>query len=227
MSCRNKCFQSCTNLNQFDVTDVHDSVGLNRLCQKISFVYDVETKRSTAKPYPKESREMAASRTAAAAPVATDLRTRSICLCPLELSAVATPRFSPLRRQSMLGRGLTAVPQRRLLPRIEAKKQTYSSFDELLEKCDKLLLVDFYATWCGPCQFMVSVLEEVGEKLKDRIQVIKIDTEKYTNIANCYQIEALPTFIIFRDGKPCDRFEGAMPAHQLIQRIEAALKVKQ
>ncbi|CAL9190106.1 unnamed protein product [Musa hybrid cultivar] len=142
---------------------------------------------------------------------------------------LATRRFaaSPPRHQSMLGRGITAVPQRRLLPRIEAKKQTYSSFDELLEKCDKPLLVDFYATWCGPCQFMVSVLEEVSEKLKDRIQVIKIDTEKYTNIENCYQIEALPTFIIFRDGKPCDRFEGAMPAHQLIQRIEAALKVKQ
>uniref|UniRef100_A0A804HR22 Thioredoxin domain-containing protein n=1 Tax=Musa acuminata subsp. malaccensis TaxID=214687 RepID=A0A804HR22_MUSAM len=166
---------------------------------------------------------MVASCTAAAAPVATDLRTRSICLCPLELSAVATPRFSPFRRQSMLGRGLTAVPQRRLLRRIEAKKQTYSS----LEKCDKPLLVGFYATWCGPCQFMVSVLEEVSEKLKDRIQVIKIDTEKYTNIANCYQIEALPTFIIYRDGKPCVRFEGAMPAHQLIQRIEADLKVKQ
>ncbi|CAD5190603.1 unnamed protein product, partial [Musa acuminata subsp. malaccensis] len=116
---------------QFDVTDVHDSVGLNRLCQKISFVYDVETKRSTAKPYPKESREMVASCTAAAAPVATDLRTRSICLCPLELSAVATPRFSPFRRQSMLGRGLTAVPQRRLLRRIEAKKQTYSSFGKM------------------------------------------------------------------------------------------------
>ncbi|URD74445.1 Thioredoxin [Musa troglodytarum] len=156
---------------------------------------------------------MAASCMAAAAPFATVLRTRSICLCPLELSAVAPPRVSPLRHQLMLGRGLTAVPERRLLPRIEAKKQTYSSFDELLEKM------------CGPCQFMVSVLEEVSEKLKDRIQVIKIDTEKYTNIANCYQIEALPTFIIFRDGKPCDRFEGAMPPHQLIQRIEAALKV--
>ncbi|KAJ8497843.1 hypothetical protein OPV22_008395 [Ensete ventricosum] len=62
---------------------------------------------------------MAASCIAAADPFATDLRTRSICLCPLLLSAVAPPRFSPLRCQSMLGRGLTAVPQRRLLPRLE------------------------------------------------------------------------------------------------------------
>lgn len=53
---------------------------------------------------------------------------------------------------------------------------------------------------------MGPILEEVNEKLKDKIQVVKIDTEKYTNIANRYQIEALPTFIIFRDGKPFDRF---------------------
>ncbi|XP_074575807.1 thioredoxin Y, chloroplastic-like [Curcuma longa] len=122
---------------------------------------------------------------------------------------------------------LAAFPRRRLLPRIRAKKQSFSSFDELLEKSDKPVLVDFYATWCGPCQFMGPILEQVGEKMKDKIQVIKINTEKYTSIANHYQIEALPTFIIFRDGKPLDRFEGAMPADQLIQRIEAALKVNQ
>ncbi|KAG6490986.1 hypothetical protein ZIOFF_052318 [Zingiber officinale] len=110
---------------------------------------------------------------------------------------------------------------------IGAKKQSFSSFDELLEKSDKPVLVDFYATWCGPCQLMGPILEQVGEKMKDKIQVIKINTEKYTSIANHYQIEALPTFIIFKDGKPLDRFEGALPANQLIQRIEAALKVNQ
>lgn len=53
---------------------------------------------------------------------------------------------------------------------------------------------------------MVSVLEEVSEKMKDKIQVVKIDTEKYTSIADRYQVKALPTFIIFKDGKPLDRF---------------------
>ncbi|KAJ3708682.1 hypothetical protein LUZ61_012387 [Rhynchospora tenuis] len=120
-------------------------------------------------------------------------------------------------------RRLAAVIPRRTVTRIEAKKQTFNSFDELLEQSDKPLLVDFYATWCGPCQFMVPVLEEVGEKLKDKVQVVKIDTEKYVNIANQYEIQALPTFIIFKDGKPCDRFEGALTANQLIQRVEEAL----
>ncbi|KAJ0973301.1 hypothetical protein J5N97_021260 [Dioscorea zingiberensis] len=122
-------------------------------------------------------------------------------------------------------RRLSTIPQRRTSLRVQAKKQTFSSFDELLEKSDKPVLVDFYATWCGPCQLMVPILEKVSEALKGKVQVVKIDTEKYTQIAGRYKIEALPTFIIFRDGKPCDRFEGAMPAEQLIQRVENAISV--
>jgi thioredoxin-like negative regulator of GroEL len=53
---------------------------------------------------------------------------------------------------------------------------------------------------------MVPILNEVSETLKDKIQVVKIDTEKYPSIANKYKIEALPTFILFKDGEPCDRF---------------------
>ncbi|KAF8024941.1 hypothetical protein BT93_F1939 [Corymbia citriodora subsp. variegata] len=110
---------------------------------------------------------------------------------------------------------------------VEAKKQTYNSFDDLSAKSEKPVLVDFYATWCGPCQFMVPILNEVSIRLKDTIQVVKIDTEKYPSIADEYKIEALPTFIIFKDGKPFGRFEGALTADQLIQQIEDLLKVKQ
>lgn len=53
---------------------------------------------------------------------------------------------------------------------------------------------------------MVPILSEVSATLKDKIQVVKIDTEKYPSIANKYKIEALPTFILFKDGEPCDRF---------------------
>lgn len=59
---------------------------------------------------------------------------------------------------------------------------------------------------CGPCQYMAPILNEVGAALKDKIQVVKIDTEKYPQIADTYRIEALPTFILFKDGKPSDRF---------------------
>ncbi|KAI0528596.1 hypothetical protein KFK09_001138 [Dendrobium nobile] len=142
-------------------------------------------------------------------------------------AALTSIRGAPIRRFPAKNRRLSVLPQRRIIPKVEARKQTFSSFDDLLENSDKPLLVDFYATWCGPCQFMVPILDQVGEKLKDKIRVVKIDTEKYTTIANRYQIEALPTFIVFRNGKPCDRFEGALPAEQLISRIENVLNVRQ
>ncbi|KAK9167077.1 hypothetical protein Scep_002268 [Stephania cephalantha] len=122
---------------------------------------------------------------------------------------------------------VSSLPQRRILPpRVEATKQTFSSFDDLLANSDKPVLVDFYATWCGPCQYMVPVLDQVSATLKDKIQVVKIDTEKYPTVANQYRIEALPTLIIFKDGKPCDRFEGALTPDQLIKRIETVLSAK-
>ena len=130
------------------------------------------------------------------------------------------PRWAPLRCSP-----LAVGPRRWATLLVKAKKETFSSFDELLEKSEKPLLVDFYATWCGPCQYMVPILQEVSEKLSDKIQVVKIDTEKYTSIANRYKIEALPTFIIFKNGEPCYRFEGALPADQLIQQVESALEV--
>ncbi|KAI3464677.1 hypothetical protein Pfo_021340 [Paulownia fortunei] len=132
-----------------------------------------------------------------------------------------------LRISGLRNHCLKSKPRPRTLTLVASKKQTFSSFDELLEKSDKPVLVDFYATWCGPCQFMVPILEQVSASMIDKIQVVKIDTEKYPSIANQYRIEALPTFILFKDGKPCDRFEGAMGADQLIQRIEASLQVKQ
>ncbi|KAB2030761.1 hypothetical protein Goshw_013044 [Gossypium schwendimanii] len=141
--------------------------------------------------------------------------------CSSKLSFSSSLRFQPIR---IVNRSVSS----RYRPlQVEAKKQTFNSFDDLLANSDKPVLVDFYATWCGPCQFMVPVLNEVSATLKDKIQVVKIDTEKYPSIADKYNIQGLPTFIIFKDGKPLDRFEGALGADQLIQRIETSLSVKQ
>ncbi|KAL4279174.1 hypothetical protein GQ457_03G031920 [Hibiscus cannabinus] len=141
--------------------------------------------------------------------------------CSSNLSFSSSLPFQPIR---LVNRSVSS----RYRPlQVQAKKQTFKSFDDLLENSDKPVLVDFYATWCGPCQFMVPVLEEVSVTLQDKIRVVKIDTEKYPSIADKYQIQGLPTFIIFKDGKPFDRFEGALGVDQLIQRIETSLSVKQ
>lgn len=100
-----------------------------------------------------------------------------------------------------------------------AVKKQFSSFQDLLEGSDLPVLVDFYATWCGPCQMMAPILEEVGANLRDRLQVVKIDTDKYPNLASKYQIEALPTLVLFKDGQPAERIEGVQQAQELIQRL--------
>ena len=102
-----------------------------------------------------------------------------------------------------------------------AVKKQFSSFEELLENTEIPVLVDFYATWCGPCQMMTPILEQVGASLRDRLQVVKIDTDKYPNLASKYEIEALPTLVLFKDGQPAERIEGVQQAPQLIEHLSS------
>ena len=100
-----------------------------------------------------------------------------------------------------------------------AVKKQFSSFEDLLSNSEIPVLVDFYATWCGPCQMMTPILEQVGASLRDRVQVVKIDTDKYPNLASKYQVEALPTLVLFKDGQPAEKIEGVHQAPQLIQHL--------
>ncbi|MEL6788307.1 MAG: thioredoxin [Cyanobacteria bacterium J06607_15] len=100
-----------------------------------------------------------------------------------------------------------------------AVKKQFSSFEDLLASSNVPVLVDFYATWCGPCQMMTPILEQVGANLRDRLQVVKIDTDKYPNLASKYQVEALPTLVLFKNGEPAEKIEGVHQAPQLIQHL--------
>jgi thioredoxin len=102
-----------------------------------------------------------------------------------------------------------------------AVKKQFTSFSELLSGSDVPVLVDFYATWCGPCQMMVPILEQVNTQMKGRLQVVKIDTDKYPQLASQYQIHALPTLVLFKNGQPLERIEGVVPADQLILRLQS------
>ncbi|HAC63260.1 MAG TPA: thiol reductase thioredoxin, partial [Cyanothece sp. UBA12306] len=77
--------------------------------------------------------------------------------------------------------------------------------------------------WCGPCQMMAPILEQVGAHLRGRLQVIKIDTDRYPGIASQYGIQALPTLVLFKKGQPVDHIEGAMQAPQLIQHLQTLI----
>lgn len=100
-------------------------------------------------------------------------------------------------------------------------KKQFSSFEDLLSGSDVPVLVDFYATWCGPCQMLAPILDQVNAQLKGRLQVVKIDSDKYPQLASQYQIHALPTLVLFKNGQPVDRIEGVLPAEQILLRLQA------
>jgi thioredoxin len=104
-----------------------------------------------------------------------------------------------------------------------AIKQGFNSFEEMLAGSDVPVLVDFYADWCGPCQMMAPILEQVNAQLKPKLRVVKIDTDKYPQLASQYQIHALPTLVLFKEGKPVDRIEGVVQAPQLVQHLQTLI----
>jgi thioredoxin len=99
-------------------------------------------------------------------------------------------------------------------------KKQFSSFSELLQSSQLPILVDFYAPWCGPCQLMAPILEKVGAQVRDKVQIVKINTDQYPEVASKYAVRALPTFILFQNGQPIERFEGAIPADQLLDKLK-------
>ncbi len=104
-----------------------------------------------------------------------------------------------------------------------AVTQEFKSFEDLVEGSEQPILVDFYADWCGPCQMMAKILVQVGAEMKGEIKVVKIDTERYPQIASQHQIHALPTLVLFDQGKSVDRIEGVLTADQLISRVRGVL----
>ncbi|CAM9929228.1 unnamed protein product [Ectocarpus sp. 6 AP-2014] len=98
-------------------------------------------------------------------------------------------------------------------------KATYKNFEDMLEKEPGALLVDFYATWCGPCSMMSENLAVVGPKMKDELKIFKIDTDKYPNLMSKFGVNGLPTLVLFKEGKELTRMEGVMPAEMLIQQL--------
>ena len=103
-----------------------------------------------------------------------------------------------------------------------AKIATNTSFDELLAD-EKLVIVDFWATWCGPCRMLSPLLDEVEEEMAEKITVVKVNVDDADEIAMRYRIMSIPTLLFFKNGQLVDKSVGAMPKSALVEKINANL----
>lgn len=88
---------------------------------------------------------------------------------------------------------------------------------------DKLLVVDFFATWCGPCKKLSPMLDEVSEEFGDRVNIVKVDVDESEDLAMTYGIRSVPTVLFFKNGQQVDKFVGALPKSEIVSKIENQL----
>ena len=91
-------------------------------------------------------------------------------------------------------------------------------FNEMING-EQLTLVDFFATWCGPCKMMHPILEQLKEKMGDDIRILKVDVDKNEALSMQYRIQSFPTLMLFKKGEMLWRQSGAMSLNDLMQKI--------
>ena len=95
-----------------------------------------------------------------------------------------------------------------------------AKFKDLISS-ETMVLVDFFATWCGPCKALAPILLQVKEDLGERISIIKIDVDKNQSLANEYQVRGVPTMILFKAGKQLWRQSGVLTKAEIVRVVEA------
>lgn len=94
---------------------------------------------------------------------------------------------------------------------------TKDNFDSIISS--GLVLVDFWATWCGPCRMQAPILEELDNELNGKVKICKLDVDDHPDIAKRFGVFSIPTMIIFRDGNQIDKCVGVHTAQQLMEKL--------
>lgn len=88
---------------------------------------------------------------------------------------------------------------------------------------DQPVLVDFFATWCGPCKALAPILVDVAKTLDGAVRVVKIDVDRNPAISQAYQVQGVPTLALFKDGKILWRQSGVLPSQTIVQQVKSHL----
>lgn len=96
------------------------------------------------------------------------------------------------------------------------------NFEEEVLKSEKMVLVDFYADWCGPCKMLSPVIEGLAEKM-EQVNFYKLNVDASSDIAGRYGVQAIPNLIIFKDGKAVDQITGFVPENEIVKHLQNLL----
>jgi thioredoxin 1 len=103
---------------------------------------------------------------------------------------------------------------------------TDSNFDRTVLKADKPVLVDFWATWCKPCQMVAPIVEELAKEYDGRVKFVKLDVDQNPKTATKYKVMSIPTLLVFKKGQPVSHLVGFRPKNELKRVLDAALAGK-
>jgi thioredoxin len=101
------------------------------------------------------------------------------------------------------------------------------NFESEVLQSDVPVLVDFYADWCGPCNAIAPMLEEIANEASDNFHVAKLDIDANTSLAETHEVHSIPTLILFKNGEPVERFVGVIPKDLILERTRKHLSLSE
>ncbi len=104
-----------------------------------------------------------------------------------------------------------------------ANTVTDADFAREVEQHEGVTMVDFWATWCGPCYALAPIVEQIGEEYEDRVKVAKLDVDENQSTAMRFDVRSIPSVLFFKNGKHVDTAVGAVPKALLVEKIERLL----